>query len=232
MDSSVERVRIPSLVFAGLIAALLLTGVFAPPARAQPATGEDPWATAACKDPSSDMFFFPEGSFGLKLPKLDLDRALRHWYSGHLRAMAEPSLSCEDAGEAYRFLWLRTWGRPIAVRVQARDGAATVSAIELTGAGGYKPGEVRRRLNRVLTQAEWAQILDGLQRIELWTMPAADSQRRMDGAEWILEGRKGPSYHAVARWSPTEGAYRDLCLLLLKVSGALPTGAGKRDGVY
>jgi hypothetical protein len=133
-----------------------------------------------CQDASSDQFFFPDGSLG------------RRWYSQHLRAMSEPSLSCgRPKGEVYRFLWLRTWGRPVAVRVEAAPGDLFVAAVELDGAAG-RPGKVSRR----------------------------------------VEGRKGSEYHVVDRWSPKNGAYRDLCLTLLKLAGLLPTGEGKRDGIY
>src|SRR5437899_2594377 len=52
-----------------------------------------------------------------------LDRSKVEWYSEHLQAMREPPLT-RVAGEAevYRFLWLRSFHRPIAIRAQRLGG--------------------------------------------------------------------------------------------------------------
>src|SRR5262245_25566892 len=63
---------------------------------------------------SPEVRYFPVGTFGSRS-----DLFVREWYSKHLVAMKEPSLSCgvlEDT-ETYRFLWLSTWENPVAVRV-------------------------------------------------------------------------------------------------------------------
>jgi len=63
---------------------------------------------------SPQLRYFPVGTFG----PLNSDLFVREWYSKHLVAMEEPSLSCgvlEDT-ETYRFLWLRTFHNPVAVR--------------------------------------------------------------------------------------------------------------------
>jgi hypothetical protein len=65
--------------------------------------------------------------------------------------MSEPSLSCDRTGaETYRFLWLRTWGHPIAVRIAGLSTGGLISAVELDGAGGYGPGTILRTVNRPL----------------------------------------------------------------------------------
>lgn len=208
---------------------LLMWGPVVPPM-----TGNTPTNRPECGDASSDQFFFPEGSIGERAARFDEDQFVRHWYSQHLRAMSEPSLSCkEPAGEVYRFLWLRTWGRPTTVRIEVLKGGATISAIELDGAGGYEPGKVSRRFERKLTEGEWTQVAEGLRGIDFWTAPTRVRNNGLDGAQWIMEGRKGSQYHVVDRWSPKSGAYRDFCLSLLKFGGLSPgQGTGKRDAIY
>src|SRR3954467_6279291 len=94
-----------------------------------------------CNDTAADTFFFPPGALGDRSPRFDGDQFARNWYSQHLRAMSEPSLSCkEPVGTTYRFLWLRTWGAPIAVRVEKTAKGVALNAVELDGAGGYEPG--------------------------------------------------------------------------------------------
>jgi hypothetical protein len=44
------------------------------------------------------------------------------------------------------------------------------------------------------------------------------AKRGFDGAQWILEGVKDQKYHVVDRWTPRDGAFREACLYLLKLS--------------
>jgi hypothetical protein len=113
------------------------------------------------------------------------------------------------------------------------DRNATISAVELDGAGGYEPGVVRRRTQRPLTEVEWKAVSDGLAGLNFWRMPTEVLEFGRDGSQWVLEGRKGERYHVVDRWSPETGAYHEFCLELLRLSGFLdPSGTGKREGVY
>ena len=178
-----------------------------------------------CASSSSDLFFFPAGVFAdrARTGDFDHDAGLRRWYSKPLRAMAEPSLSCKQPrGEVYRFLWLRSRARPVSVRVADRGDGATLSAVELDVYGKA------RRVERELSPTEWAEVVTGVGRVEFWQMRTEDDDRGLDGAQWILEGRKRSRYHVVDRWSPDSGAYRELCLSLLKLAGMLP--APRADG--
>jgi hypothetical protein len=186
-----------------------------------------------CNHIAADTFFFPAGSLGDRSPTFDADQFTRKWYSEHLRAMSEPSLSCkEPVGTAYRFLWLRTWGAPVAVRVEKAATGATLIAVELDGAGGYEPGKVSRRVRRSLTASEWDQIVKALLRADFWEMTGHLPADGQDGAQWIFEGRNGSAYHVVDRWSPETGAFRDVCLLLVRLAGLLPSGKGEKDAIY
>jgi hypothetical protein len=191
-----------------------------------------------CEDGSSDQFFFPEGWIRDRKKRPGSDQFVRDWYSRHLRTMSEPSLSCgEPPAEVYRFLWLRTWGHPIAVRLTGVTPGAptppTLSAVELDGAGGYEPGKIARRIDRKLTDAEWGELTSGLKAIDFWGLPTDIGEAGLDGAQWVLEGRRGRQYHVVNRWSPKTGPYRELALSLLKLAGLLPAGGGgKKNGIY
>ena len=110
--------------------------------------------------------------------------------------------------------------------------ATTITAIELDGSGGYRPGKVARHVERQLTSVEWTQVSDGLAKIGFWKMPVREGRGGNDGAQWILEGRKGSKYHVVDRWTPQSGAFRELCVSLLKLSDMLPEGTPKRGRIY
>jgi hypothetical protein len=151
-----------------------------------------------------------------------LDTLVRKWYSQQLSAMKEPSLSCGDAeSETYRFTWLRTFDHPVAVRISWADEGAELISVELDGAGGYAPGNVLKSARRALTGTDWRGLKASFEGLKFWTMPtqlSADTDGA-DGAQWILEGRRGDDYHVVERWSPEAGSYREVGLQFLRLAG-------------
>jgi hypothetical protein len=195
------------------------------------AAGQRDDERADCAQPASDLFFFPGGLLGERTARFDADQFKRVWYSKHLRAMAEPSLSCaEPAGDVYRFLWLRTWGAPIAVRVQRSGEIVTLAGVELDGSAGH-PGKVSRRVERRLSRAEWKQVSEAIAKADLWNLPGHLPDGGFDGAQWIVEARSGARYHVVDRHSPKTSSYWELGSTLVRLAGLWPTGKG-RDTVY
>ncbi len=142
------------------------------------------------------------------------------WFSKHLRAMNEaPMYYAEDRwSESYRFLWLRSFHHPVAVRIWKCGSERFIAAKELSGAGGYEPGKLIRNYSRRLTAAEWSEFMRHLEDSCYWNLPTRDENLGLDGALWIFEGVKGGRYHIVDRWSPTSGSYHELCLYVLKLS--------------
>jgi hypothetical protein len=175
---------------------------------------------STCPEADSNDYFFPIGLYESKNWK-ERDDFKRKWYSSHLRVMAEPSLSCgfpEDR-ETYRFVWLRTFHAPIAVRVSKSKNDVQLQAIELNGAGGYSPGVISRRVAKKLSDAEWNSITKLLVAIQFWKLPTEVPSNGLDGAQWIFEGRQDGKYHIVDRWTPRDGTYHDLGVLFLQLSG-------------
>jgi hypothetical protein len=165
-------------------------------------------------------------------PRSPFDLMTMDWYSKHLRAANEPSLSCGPSGseETYRFTWLRTFHAPVVVRVAWSGDQGELVATVLDGAGGYEPGKIEKTVKRALTAAEWKALAAAIARTGLWKMALVDRSGGVgvDGAEWVVEGRHGDEYHLVTRWSPDRGAYRDLGLLFVRLSGlAVP-----KDDIY
>jgi hypothetical protein len=150
------------------------------------------------------------------------DGFVNEWYSKHLTAMQEPSLLALPAtqGEAYRFIWLRTFHHPIAIRLWRENSPAQLVALELDGRGGYEPGIIIKNKSRRLSEQEWLEFLRRLNQTTYWTMPTEDPREGgNDGAQWILEAVREGRYHLVERWSPRSGEYRAACLYLLKIAG-------------
>ena len=161
-----------------------------------------------------------------------LHDSVDEWYSKHLKALREPSLWALRENQrlhVYRFLWLRTFHNPVAIRVNVRS----YRAVELrwkitTGYGGYEPGTLVTDSQRLLGPRESRRFLGLIG--EFWDAPstvrmvtfAEDGTENdvfaLDRADWILEGIGRGEYHIITR----EGAMDpvgSIGMFLLKMSG-------------
>lgn len=199
--------RIPLAVFCLIVGACTMT-------QAQTKTTRAP-----SDPPDAHPQYFPKGVFSNDLQESDF---VARWYSKHLRAMAEPSLLIAARDKAvidYRFLWLRTFDHPIAIRLAIQpDGTASLTGKVTSGHGGYEPGRVSQSESLEVSKAGVQRFNDFLQLASFWSLRTNEDTGGNDGAQWVLEGVKNGSYHVVDRWTPRGGDYRNLCLYLLELS--------------
>ena len=145
----------------------------------------------------------------------------REWYSKQLVALGESRLP-ESPGETYRFLWLRTFHHPIVIRIVCVEKGCEIVARRAAGTGGYEPGAVVERKVRKLSEGDVARLRELLTRARFWRPQPPNDRIGLDGAMWVLEGRRGQSYHVWDVWSPeTSGPFsqfRELCLQLVRFS--------------
>lgn len=141
-------------------------------------------------------------------------------YSRYLEAFKEPALfdnSKSGISQSHRFLWLRSFHKPLSVRVDIRSdgvGFVTVKIGEKPGVS-FVGGKVQKT-TRKLTKQEADSFLDQTESNGFWKLPSQEEPvSGPDGARWILEGAKGGEYHVVHRWVPKVGAVRTLCLYLV-----------------
>jgi hypothetical protein len=172
--------------------------------------------------PDADPRYFPKGIFGDSSDSGSFKDFAARWYSAYLRAMHEPSLfeaSNDRSLVAYRFLWLRTFHHPIAIRLTIRpNGTGTLIGKITSGAGGYKTGVMTWDKSVEISTAQVQQFLIASQKAAFWTLPTGGLARGNDGAQWIMEGVHAGVYHVVDRWSPEKTDYANMCLFLLGVS--------------
>jgi hypothetical protein len=201
-----------------MVAATLLIAVLGLVWGGTAAAGE---VRLACPPVEASDYFFPAAV--LDVARSDLDAFVRGWYSKHLRVMGEQSLSCGPTSDAetYRFVWLRTFHRPIAVRVSRVSGGGRLVAIELTGHGGYAPGGVANRVEKSVSEADWLTLTAALSATIFWNLPTRPAVAILgaDGSQWIIEGRRASEYHVVDRWTPRTGPYREAGLSFLRLAG-------------
>lgn len=149
-------------------------------------------------------------------PKLDSCADASAPYLAELCAMGEPSLSVSGR-ETYRFIWTRHLRNPVAVRVTRAGADIAVVAVE----GDAHDPSAQRRHEFTVTTEVWTSLRAHLDAADFWNLAGdpADDERGLDGADWVLEGRRGGVYHSVIRWEPQPGPFRTACEDLIKVSG-------------
>ena len=159
--------------------------------------------------------YFPSGALS------DYDRgdsARARWYSEQLKALDEPSLLAEaknTSTQSYRFLWLRSFHNPIAVRLDVMaDGTGRITVKVANGAGGYKPGKLIKNTSRSMAQEKTDKFLEQIKEAGFWKIPSYEKTFGFDGAQWIIEGVKDGKYHVVDRWTPSKGPIRELGMTL------------------
>lgn len=157
--------------------------------------------------------FFPKDSLDLRQ-----DGFKAQWYSSQLRALQEPSLLAmahNSASQSYRFLWLRSFHHPVAIRIDLKlDGSGILTTKVGSGAGGYSPGMLIKNTSRALTAKETSSFLAQVQTAGFWTAPnPVNDQKGTDGSQWIIEGVRDSKYHVVDRWSPKDGVAHNLGVL-------------------
>ena len=150
-----------------------------------------------------------------------LDTFMNVWYSRMLSAMKEPILTdYEGDAEIYRFTWLRSFHRPIMIRVEKSNNSIKLTAKELNGRGGYQPGKLSNVITLRISEYQWNLGVSMIKDLNFWNLGMDADARGFDGAEWIIEGSTRENYHFTTAWSPGKtGNYGKYCLFLLNLSG-------------
>jgi hypothetical protein len=125
-------------------------------------------------------------------------------------------LSKSPSAESYRFLWLRSFNNPIAIRLDPKpDGTSTLTTKVASGSGGFRPGSLSENTSRPLTREQTQAFLSKLDELGFWSAPnPVNDQTGTDGSQWIIEGVRAGRYHVVDRWTPSKGIIHELGLIL------------------
>ena len=173
----------------------------------------------------STTFYFPvkpklsfeDNSYNV----LGLDSFTNRWFSHQLFALNEPILSnYPKEREVYRFTWLRTFNHPIAVRLEKCNSEIFINAKMCDRNGGFTPGNLVLNRTRNITEDQWKNFQAKFSKLNFWkSSPDINDDWATDGAEWILESRKGNIYHFLKRFSPDNNDFAKCCLYLISLAG-------------
>ena len=122
------------------------------------------------------------------------------------------------SGHFYRFLWLRTFHKPILARITSvGDGRWEVRSKRLTGQGGFALGQLDREYAVTNEAPETVGLTADLDR---WLpyVPEYDGEFGCDGAEWFIDGVNNGRYFIVHTWSPETGWIREMGLRFLRAA--------------
>jgi hypothetical protein len=138
-------------------------------------------------------------------PKDSISDFEQQWFGKHLAAMKEPVLKPDTKDQSYfafRVLYLPTWGRPVAVRFERKNGETTRRVVLLSGSGGYEPGEIKEEKTEKITDTEFARFQSELEKSRFWTLASNDDVRGLDGSELVIDAIKDGKHVVVDRWTP------------------------------
>lgn len=148
------------------------------------------------------------------------------WYSGQLFALKEPLVYNQTNRTIYRFTWLRTFHKPVAIRLEKTDNSCTLYWKQASGAGGYDPGELTVNSSKQLTKAQWNKFISLLQSTDFWNMTTkSKDDMGNDGSQWIIEGMENGKYHVVDRWTPRKNNFHKCGQYLIELTDLKVNGS-------
>jgi hypothetical protein len=130
-------------------------------------------------------------------------------------AMQEMPFSCLDENaEAYRFLFIPTFESPVSVNVWREGDHKYIALRQLYAVGRPMGGakDMKKTVNRQLTEKAWIHFQEVLENSTFWSMPADDVKPMgLDGSTFLLEGGHHHRYHVVNRLLPEDQHFLELC---------------------
>lgn len=138
------------------------------------------------------------------IPKA-MDKTKSRVYKSHLAALKEPSRSefKRMGHESYRFLWLRSFHHPVAIRIHVLPDGSGKLILKITdGSGGYEPGKLYINRAYRISKRQIERLRQKMEQVRFMSLPSKTGYRRLDGAHWYFEVKKDLSYHWVDRWNP------------------------------
>lgn len=182
--------------------------------------------------PTSDDIFFPHSQFINLKTNWQCDFTINYitenenslreteWLELQLRGLKENSLynSVVETGvDIYRFTWLRSFEKPIAVSIEKQNNNIYIHWKIGKGLGGYQPKGLKRKGKHRISEEQWNTFLKLLEKANYRELPNYEYFLILDGETWTLEHKYFDKFEA----KHTNMAGRDFataCLYLIKLA--------------
>jgi hypothetical protein len=102
-------------------------------------------------------------------------------------------------GEVYRFIWRSSFDGNAMVRIGRQGDAIT---LRWRYDWFRVPAPEDAPTEAPLSPSAWHRLQDALIAANFWALDPVDEQHGLDGADWLIEGRRGNVYRGVSRCSP------------------------------
>lgn len=115
----------------------------------------------------------------------------------------------------YRFTWLRSFHKPISIRIEKSDGGIMLYWKLGKGAGGYKPRGLKSSGKKKLKISEWTEFTNLVSAVGFDSLRNQEYVPMNDGATWTLERKTFNDFKAHDTNEPSK-EFTNACLYLLK----------------
>jgi len=117
--------------------------------------------------------------------------------------------------EVYRFVWHSSFHGDATVQI-VREGDA-INLLWKYWSYSLPAADASAPL-MTLSTVDWDQLQRRLDVASFWSLDPDSSDMGLDGASWLIEGRRKDAYHSIYRWSPS-GPLFDLGRLFFDLAG-------------
>jgi len=160
------------------------------------------------------------------------DKDMAYVQRFNFNKMNEPDLYKDtSSNESYRFTWIRSFHKPLVIRIERSADRYNLYWKEWSGEGGYSWGKIIVDDKKSVDESAWREFKDKLHKADFMGMTIQNNVvgtdqndviviDHTDGAHWILEGKTATTYHVVDRWSPgASSTYYRCCDFLISLTG-------------
>ena len=98
--------------------------------------------------------------------------------------------------EIYRFTWLRSFHKPIAIRIEKTGDLVRLYYKVGKGMGGYKPKGIKSSGKKTLSITEWDNFVKLVEAMDYNSWDNNSEMTMMDGSEWMIEHKTSTQFQA------------------------------------
>jgi hypothetical protein len=153
-----------------------------------------------------------------------LDSFKNAWYTYHLYALKEYPIQKEINTTKYRFLWLRSFHKPVCIIFSKTNGEIILELKTSDGYGGYHSGTLNKDFKVYLNDSIWNDFEKRLRISKFWYNAGQIGEQGGDGSQLLLEAKTPKNYNLVTTWSLDyrddlkKRKFRDLCKYIITLA--------------